>query len=196
MKDYADAARTLQKLHLAAGSTLSVNAPAFVPVRKGEVKEEVKPDATEGGEDEEQQHEDVEVDTADIVNKGGSMEMAIPVPITGASVQLTPQQIHAGEVFRDAYRACLRRRRLQRPRHIDLYRDQFYAACMRQVEVYEWPRSSFYRKIFLGPVPSLLAAVKASDAWAQDAKRKNKARFSKALHTELEEIQKRLTEQK
>lgn len=201
MKDFGDAVRTLEKSHLAAGSTLSINAPAFVPVRKTEAKEDAKPDAMEDGEDEDQQHEDLEIDTADIVNKATSMEMATPVPITGASVQLTPQQIHAGEVFRDAYRACLRRRRrlqVQRPRHIDVYRDEFYAACVRQVEANdtEWPRSSFYRKLFLGPVPSLLAAVKVSDAWAQEAKRKNKERFKKAQHTELEEVQKRLTEQK
>ncbi|KAF8955733.1 hypothetical protein BDZ97DRAFT_1926447 [Flammula alnicola] len=55
---------------------------------------------------------------------------------------------------------------------------------------------SFYRLLFLGPLPHVLVCLKSFHTWAIDTKKRNKKRYKVASHQELDDVNKRLTEQK
>jgi hypothetical protein len=58
----------------------------------------------------------------------------------------------------------------------------------------EWPNGIYYRLLFLGPLPHVLVCLSAAHSWAIDTKARNKKRLKVALHQELEDVGKRLTE--
>ena len=65
----------------------------------------------------------------------------------------------------------------------------------------DWPRSdngkpSYYRYLFLGPLPHVQICLNTVHAWVMDNKQRNKLRFKSAEHQELDEINKRFTEYK
>jgi hypothetical protein len=144
-----------------------------------------------------QEIEDLEVEDSDITNATTSADtITIPaLPVT--NVPPSEKQIRAAVVFQTYYRKVLRlKRKATKITPLDICRTKCFEDCLKEVACIEWPNKSFYRFLFLGPLPHALTCLATAEKWVYDNKKRNKDRFKKAEHQELEDVQKRLTEQK
>lgn len=168
-------------------SNLRPDAPVFVPKpRVDQVSEEIE-DA-----EPEQEIEEPEMDSTDIIGAGTSVESITVTALPEANLPPSKEQINATRVIQTAYRKLLRRRR--QSTKSTLARASFFDACLEESLKMEWPNGIYYRLLFLGPLPHVLVCLSAAHSWAIDTKARNKKRLKVALHQELEDVGKRLTE--
>lgn len=164
-------------------SNLRADAPAFIPRTTEESAIEAEGEL-----------EEPEVDNSEIVTLAPPAE---PITITEVPDDVhafsKEQQINAAIFFQRLYRRRIRDRkssdRLQGVMSC-------FQECMTEMAKMEWPEKSFYRLLFLGPLPHVHVCLNAAYSWAMTNKKRNKERFKCAEHQELEDMQKRLTEQK
>jgi hypothetical protein len=166
-------------------SNLRADAPAFVP----------KPRTTdESGIEPEGEVEEPEVDNSEIVNSAPSAE---PITITEVPDDIhapsEEQQTSAAILFQRLYRKRLRDRKPSD--HLQGVLSCFQE-CITESAKMEWPEKSYYCLLFLGPLPHVHVCLNAAYSWVMTNKKRNKERFKCAEHQELEDMQKRLTEQK
>jgi hypothetical protein len=167
-------------------SNLRPDAPVFVPKPRVEEIEDAEP---------EQEIEEPEVDDTDIVGAGSVESIAITA-LPEANLLPSEEQIHAARVIQIAYRKLLRRRRKSTKSALEVSRASFFDACLEESLKMEWPNGIYYRLLFLGPLPHVLVCLSAAHSWAIDTKTRNKKKLKVALHQELENVGKRLTEHK
>ena len=170
-------------------SNLRPDAPVFVPKpRVDQVSEEIE-DA-----EPEQEIEEPEMDSTDIIGAGTSIESITVTALPEANLPPSEEQINATCVIQTAYRKLLRRRRKSTKSTLEATRASFFDACLEESLKMEWPNGIYYRLLFLGPLPHVLVCLSAAHSWAIDTKARNKKRLKVALHQELEDVGKRLTE--
>lgn len=170
-------------------SNLRPDAPIFVPKpRLHQVSEEIE-DA-----EPEQEIEEPEMDSTDIIGAGTSVESITIAALPEANLPPSEEQIKATRVIQTAYRKLLRRRRKSTKSTLEATRASFFDACLEESLKMEWPNGIYYRLLFLGPLPHVLVCLSAAHSWAIDMKARNKKRLKVALHQELEDVGKRLTE--
>ena len=175
-------------------SNLRAAAPEFVP----------RPRMVERPEDaeDEPEVEEPEVDHTEIVNATPSAAESTPA-IADVQDEVKPPSeklIKAAIVFQTLYRKRLRYRK-KNDRTLDVSRRSCFQENLSESLKINWPRSddgkpSYYRYLFLGPLPYVQICLNAVYAWTMDNKRRNKERFNSAEHQELDEISKRFTEHK
>ena len=169
-------------------SNLRPDAPVFVPKpRVDQVSEEIEDVEPE------QEIEEPEIDSTDIIGAGTSVESITVTALPEANLPPSKEQIHATRVIQTAYRKFLRRRRKSTK---STTRASFFDACLEESLKMEWPNGIYYRLLFLGPLPHVLVCLSAAHSWAIDMKARNKKRLKVASHQELEDVGKRLTEHK
>jgi hypothetical protein len=170
-------------------SNLRPDAPVFVPKpRVDQVSEEIE-DA-----EPEQEIEEPEMDSTDIIGAGTFVESITVPALPEANLPPSEEQINATRVFQTAYRKLLRRRRKSTKNTLQATRASFFDACLEESLKMEWPNGIYYRLLLLGPLPHVLVCLSAAHSWAIDTKARNKKRLKVALHQELEDVGKRLTE--
>ena len=168
-------------------SNLRADAPVFVPKpRVDQASEEI--------EDAEQDIEEPEMDSTDIIGAGTSVESITVTALPEANLPPSEEQINATLTFQTAYRKLLKRRRKSTKSTLEATRASFFDACLEESLKMEWPNGIYYRLLFLGPLPHVLVCLSAAHSWAIDTKARNKKRLKVALHQELEDVGKRLTE--
>lgn len=173
-------------------SNLRPDAPAFVP--KPRIAE------TPAAEDDaEPETEEPEVDTSKIVDTTASVESitVTELPEDNTTLILSEDRVKAITVFQTLYRKLLRHRRNVANRTaLQISCNNFFDECLKESQKIEWPPGSYYRLLFLGPLPHVLVCLHAAHSWTMENKKRNKARFKTATHQDLDEVNKRLTEQK
>jgi hypothetical protein len=170
-------------------SNLRPDAPVFVPKpRVDQVSEEIEDVEPE------QDIEEPEVDNTDIIGSGTSVESITVTALPEVNLPPSAEQIHATRVIQTAYRKLLECRRRSTKSALESSRASFFDACLEESLKMEWPNGIYYRLLFLGPLPHVLVCLSAAHSWAIDIKARNKKRLKVALHQELEEVGKRLTE--
>ncbi|KAF9524672.1 hypothetical protein CPB83DRAFT_909779 [Crepidotus variabilis] len=172
-------------------SNLRADAPAFVPKPP---PADGAPAREEGEADEEP--EEPELDNSEMVNN--------PAPVEVLSIGEVPDQnqprpeelLKAAIIFQQRYRQRQRHNRKIKTSSIDISRQNNFLDCLTVARNIEFPHRSIYRFLFLGPLPHVLVCLSAVHASVMTNKQRNKERFKSAEHQELEDLQKRLTEQK
>jgi len=190
-KHVADVPRLLDTTQPLLISNLRVNAPEFVPkprLPEAPVEEEAEP---------EEEIEEPEEEDSEIIHATTIAETIAIAALPDTNVPPSKEQIHAAVVFQTYYRKILRlKREATKEKPLDSYRKICFEDCLKKSANIEWPSKSFYRFLFLGPLPHALTCLAAAETWVYDNKKRNKDRFRKARHEELEDVRKRLTEQK
>jgi hypothetical protein len=103
-------------------------------------------------------------------------------------------QIVAACAIQAMYRRHVLRRESVR-KALSEARSRFFIDCWVESEKMEWPHRH-YRLLFLGPLPHLLLCLERANTSAFDFKMKVKRRLTMAKHTELEDVQMKMTEAK
>ena len=172
-------------------SNLRPDAPEFVPrPRVDPASEEIE------GTEPEQEIEEPEVDNTDIVGAGTSVESINVTALPETNLPPSKEEIRASCVIQTAYRKLLRRRHKPTQSALDASRASYFDTCLEESLKMEWPNGTYYRLLFRGLLPHLLVCLSAAHSWAMDNKARNKKRFKVVLHQELEDVGKRLTENK
>lgn len=170
-------------------SNLRPDAAVFVPKpRVDQVSEEIE------NTEPEQEIEEPEMDSTDIIGAGTSVESITVTALPEANLLPSEEQINATRIIQTAYRKLMRRRRKSTKSPLEATRASFFDACLEESLKMEWPNGIYYRLLFLGPLPHVLVCLSAAHSWAIDTKARNKKRLKVALHQELEDVGKRLTE--
>jgi len=175
-KNVADVPRLLDTTQPVLISNLRVNAPEFVPkprLLEAPATEEAEPD---------QEIEDLEVEDSDIINATSSTDtITIPaLPVT--NVPPSKEQIRAAVVFQTYYRKVLRlKRKATKITPLDICRTKCFEDCLKESACIDWPKKSFYRFLFLGPLPHALTCLATAEKWVHDNKKRNKDRFKKGF---------------
>ncbi|KAF4623894.1 hypothetical protein D9613_001576 [Agrocybe pediades] len=192
--DALEISRILESLPIK--SKLRVDAPEFVP--KPKLPEEL-PEAQQPVEQEpDAEIEEPEVDNTEIVNTASSAEsIAVDSLPEAEEVNSAPseEKIQAAVKLQTLYRKKLRRRRVVAKTAQEASRNSCFESCLAESAKIEWPQGSFYRFLFLGPLAHVLVCLNAAYTSAMETKKRNKQRLSKASHQDLEEVNKRMTEQ-
>ncbi|KAF8895020.1 hypothetical protein CPB84DRAFT_1782432 [Gymnopilus junonius] len=189
-KTIADISRLLDNPRPAIVSNLRADAPEFVP--RPRIAETPADDDIEA----EQDIEEPEVDDTEIINTAHSAESIAVAALPEEHVEPSQEQIQAAIRIQTLYRKVMRLRRKIPKNILDASRQSCFEACLQESFRIEWPNGNFYRMLFLGPLPHVLVCLNAARTWALEAKKRNKKRFTSATHQDLEDVNKRLTEQK
>ena len=171
-------------------SNLRADAPEFVPKPR---LAQVQADEAEA----DPEIEEPEVDNTEIVNTATSAESIVVanLPENETNAALSEEKIQAVNKLQTLYRKKMRHRRVVAKTALQASRNTWFEACLAESAKIDWPEGSFYRFLFLGPLPHVLVCLDAAYTWVMDTKKRNKKRFIKASHQELEELNKRMTEQ-
>jgi hypothetical protein len=114
---------------------------------------------------------------------------------THSSINLTEQEIHAATVVLRAYRSAISRRQGRPKASLPAARARLYALYQEEARNIQWRnRGSYYRKLFLGPLPHLLLCVQEIGKYAKLAKERVKKKTLTARGDELDELSKQQTE--
>ena len=173
-----------------AFSNLRPDAPAFVP----------KPRIADTAplEDEtDQAPEEPEADPAsDALNATATVEPIAVAELPESNLPPSEEQIKAASFLQTMYRRRQRRKTKTNKAPLHVWLKRCFKQCLTESSKMEWPPRSQYRLMFLGPLPHVLACINTAHSWVMDNKQRNKDKFKTALHQDLEEVAKRLTEQR
>ncbi|KAH7926210.1 hypothetical protein BV22DRAFT_1063475 [Leucogyrophana mollusca] len=103
------------------------------------------------------------------------------------------EETHAACVLQAIYRRRLDRRHRSVRSGLAAERHAFFEECLKRVEATEWS-SSYYRFLYLGPLPHLLVCLERGITITHDTKRKIKGRLNKDTYDRIEELGKQRTE--
>ena len=187
-KTVADVPRLLDTTQPVLISNLRVDAPEFIPKPR-------LPEVPIAGEAEPEQEIEEEEEDSEIIYATADTITIAALPDTNEPP--SKELICAAVTFQTHYRKLLRlKRKAMKKKPLDTCRTKCFEDCLKESANIEWPNKSFYRLLFLGPLPHALTCLAIAETWVYDNKMRNKDRFTKAKHEELEDVQKRLTEQK
>ncbi|KAF8974058.1 hypothetical protein BDZ97DRAFT_421872 [Flammula alnicola] len=189
-KSIVDIPRLVDNTQSSLVSNLRPDAPVFVP--KPRLPEAPAADDAEL----EQDIEEPEADNIEIINTASSVDSITVTALPDVDSPPSEEQIKAALVIQTKCRELMKRRRKTAKSSLDMSRTSCFEECLAESRKIEWPMGSFYRLLFLGPLPHVLVCLKSFHTWAIDTKKRNKKRYKVASHQELEDINKRLTEQK
>ena len=172
-------------------SNLRPDAPAFVP----------KPRVADTAplEDEtDQVPEEPEADTSasGALNATATVEPIAVAELPESNLPPSEEQIKAASFLQAMYRRRQRRKTKTNKAPLHVWLKRCFKQCLTESSKMEWPQRSHYRFMFLGPLPHVLACINTAHSWVMDNKQRNKDKFKTALHQDLEEVAKRLTEQR
>jgi len=170
-----------------AFSTLRPDAPTFVPMHLAETP---IPESEEG----EIEVEEPEVDNTEIINSAPLTESIAITEIPEDNHPALEERQRAVIVLETAYRRKLRGRKFCKNKHRTVL--ESFKGYLAEASQLDWPKGSYYRLLFLGPVPHLQVCLNTAFDWVMENKQRNKKRFRSAIHQELDDVNKRLTEQK
>ncbi|CAA7264670.1 unnamed protein product [Cyclocybe aegerita] len=189
-KTSVDVHRLLDPLNPVLVSNLRADAPAFIPKPR-------EPEASTSvtGEEPEQEIEEPEADNTEVVNISAPVEVA-PVAEQEETKPPSEELIRAASCIQARYRKILRSKRQTSRTALETLRASCFEACLAESRKIEWPPRSHYLLLFLGPLPHVLTCLNAVHTWVMETKQRNKKRFKTATHQELDDVNKRLTEQK
>jgi len=170
-----------------AFSMLRPDAPTFVPKRLAEAP---IPESEEG----EIEVEEPEVDNTEIINSAPLTEFTI-TEIPDDNPPALEERHRAARLLQYEYRRKLKGLKYRKNNHQITVVDS-YQQYLAEASLLDWPKGSYYRLLFLGPVPHLQVCINTAFDWVMENKQRNKKRFRSAIHQELDDINKRLTEQK
>lgn len=185
-KNWRDIPRLLANPH-AVISNLRADAPVFVPKLRVPLMDE---------EEAEQDVEENEVDNNEVIDTVFSGDSLTVKNLPEGRAVVSEQEIQAAIRIQLWYRKAMKRRHPVPTNNADALRRREIEACIQESGKIQWPQRSFYRLLFLGPLPHVLASLKAASIWAKDIKNRNNNRLTKAFHQELEDILKSMTEMK
>lgn len=190
-KSVADVPRLLDTTQPVLISNLRVDAPEFIPkprLPEVPIAEEAEP---------EQEIEEPEEEDSEIIHATTFADPIAIAALPDTNVPPSKELISAAVTFQTYYRKVLRlKQKATKKKPLDMCRTQCFEDCLKESGNIEWSNRSFYRLLFLGPLPHALTCLATAETWVYDNKKRNKDRFKKAKHEELEGLQKRLTEQK
>ena len=107
----------------------------------------------------------------------------------------TEQEIHAATVILRAYRLAMSRRQGRPKAGLPEARAQLYALYQEEARNIQWCNGgSYYRKVFLGPLPHLLLCVQEIEKHGKSVKERVKKKTLMAKGDELDELSKEQTE--
>jgi hypothetical protein len=113
---------------------------------------------------------------------------------THFSIDLTEQEIHAATVILRAYRSAIYRRQGRPKAGLPKARARLYALYWEEARNIQWRNGgSYYRKLFLGPLPHLLLCVQEIGKHAKLDKDRVKKKTLIAKGDELDELNKQQT---
>lgn len=191
-KNIADIPRILANPH-AVISNLRAEAPAFVPKPRTLPLEEEEAEAEAEAEND---AEEPEVDNTEIINSTQADALPTIKNLPDDTAVFTDEQKQSAITLQRWYRKLMKKRYVIPKNNTDAARHRQFEKCLEESHKIQWTVQSHYRFLFLGPLPHVLVCLEAAHAWAMTTKKSNKRRFKRALHQDLEDIQKRLTDQK
>lgn len=172
-------------------STLRPQAPEFVPkplVNESPMASVIEP---------EQNIDETEADDAEIINATTAADIITVEELQDTTSPPSEALIHAAHVCQSLYRKKVRcKQKSSKLDSLSIQRANCFEACLLVSTKINWPARSYYQRLFLGPLPHILVCLKSAHTWAIDMKKRNKARLKSSSHQELEDIMKRLTDQK
>ncbi|KDR84732.1 hypothetical protein GALMADRAFT_260438 [Galerina marginata CBS 339.88] len=195
-KNVADIPRLIDNSPPVVISNLRPDAPEFVPKPRLQETPAVDEAEAEVEVDAEPDIEEPDVDNTEIINTAPAAESIAIAELPEDNSPPSDEQVQAATRLQTAYRKVLKLRRKIPKTALDASRNTCFLACLEESRKIDWPDGSFYRLLFLGPLPHVLVCLNAAYAWAIDTKARNKKRFKIAMHQDLEDVNKRLTEQK
>lgn len=103
-------------------------------------------------------------------------------------------ELHAASVIQRAYkRILLRRRRDTTKTGMSAARRRFFSICFDQSQEMTWKQNSYYRLLFLGPLPHILLCLDVAQAVILSQKKVTKTGLLHNKHEELDELGAKLT---
>jgi len=171
-------------------SKLRAGAPAFVPgfaqSSKTENKTTEPPAADEGD-----KPEAAAGDLAEDLDEVEEVKKEEP-EVEEANVRLpTEEEIAAAIYIQKAYRQARRQRQPSSNARVATCRE-FFTQAQAEASPIQW-KSRRYRLLFLGAVPHTMVCLDSFIGWANEQKQKNKKRFKKGGHEDIETNAKALT---
>ncbi|KAI0762352.1 hypothetical protein C8Q74DRAFT_1336826 [Fomes fomentarius] len=103
------------------------------------------------------------------------------------------QEVEAANTIVACYRRHSSRMSSGKRKTYEVMKHRLYAAFREEAKKISWPHT-FYRLLFLGPLPHLLAVVEAMKNSLYEAKNSAKQRLNIVQHLELETVRSSLTE--
>lgn len=173
-------------------STLRSQAPVFVP--KLLVIESV---TTAVIEPEQNTDEAAKADDADIINATTAADTITVEGLQDTAAPPSEALNQAALTCQSIYRKKVRcKQKSSKLDSLSIQRTSCFEACLLASTKINWPVRSYYQRLFLGPLPHILVCLKSAHTWAFEMRKHNKKRLKSSTHQELEEIMKRLTDQK
>ncbi|KJA29102.1 hypothetical protein HYPSUDRAFT_32443 [Hypholoma sublateritium FD-334 SS-4] len=173
-------------------STLRPQAPVFVPkplVNESPMAALIEPEQNIN----ETEADDAEINNAttvaDIITVEGLQDTTAPL-----SEALNEAALRCQSLYRKKVRCKQKGSELDSLKSIQ--RTNCFEACLLVSTKIDWAARSHYQRVFLGPLPHILVCLKSAHTWASEMKTRNKKRLTSGTHQELEDIMKRLTDQK
>lgn len=176
---------------------LRAEAKEFVPgaMRAKAAEEESKAVA------EEVDQQPVEQNEADVTDLIDSRDIVDSLPSTAAPLvaeSISQEQKDVAMRFLSNYRQRTRNQKLEKNKtSTQKICDSYFDTCLKLAldpEKMQWPYGFYYRKMYLGLVPHLLACVKGVESYAFSAKEKAKKRYRGHEKQDLDGIHKRTNE--
>lgn len=139
------------------------------------------------------QDHDLEVDGYLPTDMQASMPSAMPQALE--IIAPSEDELHAASVIQQAYkRILLRRRRDMTKAGMSAARRRFFSICFDQSQEMTWKQNSYYRLLFLGPLPHILLCLDVAQAAILSQKKATKTGLLNNKHEELDELGAKLTE--
>ncbi|GBE78672.1 predicted protein [Sparassis crispa] len=167
---------------LTTTAVLRANAAEFVPAHLATA--EPTDNAEDGGEEADDGKED---DVEQAVDFEG-VALATQPERSAASAESTEREITAAQAILTIYRQYVRRCAITMS-PLGAMRLRIQSAFADKSKELEWPPKSFYRLLFLGPLPHLLVSLECMREHLYFAKKQARRRVSKVAHMELEKAQ-------
>lgn len=179
---------------------MRADAPAFVPrqLAKTVTNDSSAGEGEAGKEAIEEAVEKPEADMTDVVDSRNLVD-AIATAEAPPPVQVSEEQKVVAAKLWAKYQRRLRSAKLEKAKSAtQKARDSYFETCLGLSEDMEWPFGFFYRKLYLGLVPNLLACVNRVDSYAYGARAKAKRRFRLGTDAaeDLEGLNKRMNDLK
>ncbi len=172
-------------------STLRPQAPEFVP------KPTVNESSTAAMIEPEQNIDENEADDTEIINATTAADIITVEELQDTTAPPSEALIQATRACQSFYRKKIRyKQKSNKLDSLGIQRANCFEACLLASTKINWPARSYYQLLFLGPLPHILVCLKSAHTWAIDMKNRNKKRLTLSTHQELEDIKKRLTDQK
>ena len=130
---------------------------------------------------------------ADAIDPVGAEAVSIWIPDTPEVHTHSERELQAACTIQNFYRRMVSRRRQLAISGRPAARQQFFLKCLDHADNLGWQQNSYYRLLFLGPLPHFLVCVEAAEAAISKQKKEVKKRFQLESHEQLEELSLRLT---